>query len=294
MITTKKITAVLLAVILVCSVFSLNSFALDNEYIADHMKLYTDINGNYFIIRDECLYADEETTVTFYSVDSNGNKTVIKQLSNEEAISFSDNEPVSVSADTFVEGGNYEVKIVDPTEATPSDAGWFVSGVYTFTYDDLLGGTPIFSEYYHELYEGNCLDLSEFILTPVGYEGELRFTSTTYEDYFGESVIPGLRTYAEVDGTFVTAVDDGLAYIEMYDESGEYLDVCVLDIYEPEPETIFELMDSSAEKITEGLMEAVNNLGSNFITTAFLMVLPVVFPFAFFISFVFNVILFPY
>lgn len=291
----KKITAVVLALILACSAVSLNVSALDNEYVSENLKLYTDVDGNYYIIQGLSLYYDMKSTVTIYSVDGNGKRTAVKEFSQEEVEAFSNHEPIPVSADTFVEGGKYEVKVVDPTEgATPTDASWYASGVYALTYDDLLGGTPVFSEGYHFIYEEMRFDLADFILMPVGYEGEISFTATTYDDYFGESIIPGVKKYIEIDGTFVTGVDDGKTYVEMFDENGVYLDMCIVEVEETAPSSIFELMGNSAEKITEGLIDAVSNLGSNIITSAFLMVLPVVLPFAFFISFILNVIIFPY
>lgn len=290
----KKITAIILVCVLVSAAISVNGSALDKEYITDNMKLYSDISGACYIVRSTGLYLDESSSAVFYSVNNDGTRTVIKELSAEETIAFSDCLPVSVPEDTFVKGGKYELKIVDPTEATPSDAAWTVTGVYSFTYDDLLGGKPIFYEFWHEVYEGQSIDLADYILTPAEYEGELSFTSTTYEDYFGESIIPGLRTYAETDGSVVTAVDDGRAYIEMLDEDGEFLDFCVVEVLEKEPETFFELIDSSAEKITEGLLDAVGNTGSNFVTALFLMVLPVVLPPVFLVSLIVNVFVLPY
>lgn len=282
--TLKKITATVLAVLIAVLAAAVPGFAITEESVKTDLFLYMDCNGSNFLYMDSRYYLKSFMSVCFYSVSDDGTRTLIKELNEEEIEALDDYEPVSVPSGAFVKGGNYQMEIINPKESTETDATTGFTGIYLFTYDDLLGGEPIFEPNFYQMSEGETIDVSQYLYIPAEYSGELTYVL----EYDDRLLLPEVITYAEFEGTLLTGVRDGWVYVDVYDENGEFCDSFGICIINKEPSNIFELATNSAEILSEGLLMAVAQTGSNIFIAIVLVFLPVLIPFILLFGIIFS------
>ena len=279
--TAKKIIASVLAVAIVLTAMSVSSFAWEKDYIdySECLGLSTDIDGNYYLSMQNYLCFNTNCTFSFYRVDADGTRTLLKSLSAEESEIFDSGEPIQVDKNMFSEGGKYVMTIEKPKNATETDAWYEIDDEYEFTYDDLKNKYIKTLQYDFCITEGESIDLSEYILVPVGYDGEIMYFVYNDDDYFEDSYIIRFDDFAEVDGSVITALSHGAVYVYPSKDNGES-DVCIyIEILDKEPETFMELLEDSAKKLGEGWFNASVESGMTFMGLVALVIYPALIPF---------------
>ncbi len=286
---TKKLIALFLAIVTALSVMSVSPFAWDEEIdYSECLGLYTDINGEYYLVMNYYYGFNAGSQFKFYGVDGSGKRTLLKELTPDESTSFDYGNPMCVDKGMFTEGGKYILEINDIAVATETDASFAEKKECEFTYNDLKNKPICATEMDFCIVEGESIDLSKYTLIPVGYSGSVTYEVWNDDSYFADSFVLHFEDFAEVNGSVVTGLSHGAVYVDICDDNGEYGCSYYIEILEKEPETVFELMEDSIKKISEGWFNASVSTAEYLLGIVSLFLLPIIMPFEILFAIIFG------
>ena len=282
---TKKLIAFLLAIVTAITAVSVSSFAWDEEI--DYSKcigLYTDVNNDYYLAMNYYFGFNFGTQFSFYRVEENGARTLIKEMTESETTSFDYGTPMRVDKDLFTTGGKYVLKVNSVDVATETDVSYNVSKEYEFTYEDLKNKPICATEMEFCITEGESIDLEQYVLIPVGYNGGVTYELWNDSGYFGDSYVIHFEDFAKIEGSVVTGLSNGAVYVDLYNDNEECNNSIYIEILDKEPETVFELMEDSIKKLSEGWFNASVETGTYLLGIVSLFLWPIILPFEILLS----------
>ncbi len=249
----KKIIAVILAVAVAVAAAVVPASALDKEKFRDYVGYYYDTDGNYRLVFDRWVTITDTTQIKFYEIGKNSEETLLHEVSKKNLNLLSGEKFIYVPDDIFKPGGKYVMEIYSPQEATSSDAAEnYDDGKYYFTYEDVTAGKyPFFDNYWMNVTEGETVDFSQHLITPVGFDEPLTIESDS--------------VFVTADGLNVTVKADGNFEADLYTEDGDFCFHFRIIAEEREPENFMELLSDSFETLAEG---AVGGAAFTIVTAA--------------------------
>lgn len=264
----KKIIAVILAVAVAVMAAVVPASALDEEKFRDYVGYYYDTDGNYRLVFDWWVAITDTTQINIYSVGENSEETLLHEVNKKNLTLLSGDGYIYVPDDIFKPGGKYVMEIYSPQEATSSDAAEnYDDGKYYFTYEDITAGKyPFFDEYWFNITEGETIDFSQYLITPVGFDEPLtiKFINSVNESLMSES------RFATTDGLKVTVDEDCEIECVLCTEDGDACCYFRIIAEEREPENFMELLSDSFETLAEG---AVGGIAFTLMTAAEMMLI---------------------
>lgn len=271
----KKMVSFLLAIMLVLNLAVVMSFATDADNILDFVNIYRGINGEYYLLSDSTLYLEIGTTINLYKNLDNDQKELLKKFSNDEVRYLTQKTAVNIpilSPDEI-----YCLAVTPPQAATQSDVDRNTY-YHDFTCEDLKSEYPKFEKSEFLIMEKQSLDLASHIMLPIDYDGEVTLEATAETEHLGIEYVPVFNKKFELEGTVITAVDDGTVRVKMYDADGDRCDLCTVIIKEGAPASFEDHIGNTEETIREGLGEAILKFAGDLIFTLSWMVSPIVIP----------------
>lgn len=251
----KKIIAIIIAAAVVVSAAIVPASALDKIKFRDYVGYYCDTDGNHRLVFDWWVTITDTTQIKIYSVGENSEETLLHEVNKKNLNILSGDGYIYVPDDIFKPGGKYVMEIYSPQEATSSDATEnYDDGKYYFTYEDITDGEyPFFDEYWFNITEGETIDFSQYLVTPVGFDEPLtiKFINSANGSLMSES------GFATADVLKVTVDEDCEIECVLCTEDGDLCCYFSIIAEEREPGNFMELLSDSFETLAEGTIGGI-------------------------------------
>ncbi len=239
----KKITALILALTTLLFSFSLNGFANeeteDENISACEVRLF---KGKLVLYCSDAYMADDPHFVITHA-DEENEKICLEGDIWEITYTY-EKVVFDIDNDMFDPFETYRLYIYENEkeicmkEFVPVDIG---ATSLEFVYDD------------YNFLEKEQIDLTEDILIPVNYNGEIRLS--VGDTYCPE---PGVRPVS-IDGFTVTAQKQGNGYLYLYDENRKEADKAWFYVRERTADSFMEALEMSTSVFFESSMESAKN-----------------------------------
>lgn len=272
----KKIITALLAVLLVFNVSVIFGNAGAENSLLEYVDVYRGVDGQYYLMSDSNFFLDIGTAIKLYKNLENNEKELLKDFYSSEIYSLRTGNAVEIPV--LSSNATYCLAVIPPQKATQSDAGQVVY-YHDFTCSELKADRPQFGRREVYMNERQIIDMINYVIFPLDYNAEqLTYKTTSITEHMEIEYTPLFDKNVELNGSQVTAVDDGTVRIKMYDANGDFLDMCTVKVGESAPDTFGDLIGDTEENIREGLGDAFLMLGSDILYVFSWMIFPIVLP----------------
>lgn len=252
----RKITALILATVMMLSVACVNANAAEEDSMLENIRIFQNSDGKYFVKGIYYPGVDYDSEVSLFEVSEGGEKILLKDFSESEVLSFEHMVPVALPE--LSEEKTYCFKVVN---YYIMEDGSIVGKTeyYDFVCNDLKAEKPEFFHYELEFNENETFDLMDWVLFPVGYEGEVSFEALDWYEFYGETSIYFELDCIEIDGSIMTATNDGKAFVDLYTGDGEKCDSLHLEIFEAGPDSFGEKIYDAYEDLVDMAIDFMGN-----------------------------------